>query len=94
VAGAALYGFAYAPQALENLAALQPKIRRQIAKRVQGLAAEPYPQGCKKVQNISSEEEEPVYRVRQGDYRILYVVRNNPDQIIVLDVGHRKDIYK
>lgn len=91
--GAALYGFAYAPKALENLESLQSKIRRQIVKRVQALATEPFPQGCKKVQNMSSEEE-PVYRVRQGDYRILYVVRNSPEQIIVLDIDHRKDIYR
>jgi len=30
----------------------------------------------------------------EGDYRVLYSIRNNPDQIVVLDIGHRKDIYK
>ena len=35
---------------------------------------------------------EPVYRVRQGDYRILYVVREI--EVIVLDIDHRKDVYR
>jgi mRNA-degrading endonuclease RelE of RelBE toxin-antitoxin system len=34
----------------------------------------------------------PVYRVRQGDYRILYSVR--PIIIVILDIGHRKDVYR
>lgn len=38
--------------------------------------------------------EDQVYRVRSGDYRILYVVRGNPHQIVVLDIDHRRDVYR
>lgn len=38
--------------------------------------------------------DEAVWRLRSGDYRILYVVKSNPEEIIVLDIGHRKDVYR
>ena len=88
-----LYGFSYTERALAFLEMIQPKLRRQCVKRVQELSGNPFPHNCKMLQG-KSDEEEKVYRIRSGDYRILYVVRNNPDQIIVLDIGHRKDIYK
>ena len=37
---------------------------------------------------------EPILRERSGDYRILYVLRKDPDQVVILDIDHRKDIYK
>ena len=39
------------------------------------------------------EGEDPVHRVRSGNYRVLYTVRSNPQSIVILDIGHRKDIY-
>lgn len=89
----ALHGFAYSAQSLAFLKTIQPKLRRQIVKRVEALASEAYPHNCKVVQN-KMDGEDKVYRIRSGDYRILYVVRDNPSQIIVLDIGHRKDVYR
>jgi hypothetical protein len=54
-------------------------------------ASDPHPVGCKALQNVK-DGEDPVYRVRSGDYRVLYVVRN-PD-VVILDVDHRKDVYR
>jgi mRNA interferase RelE/StbE len=91
---AALYGFAYAASALLALETVQPpKVRAQMKRRVQALTSNPKPPGSKKLHNIM-DGDFPVYRIRQGDYRVLYSVRNNPDQIVVLDIGHRKDIYR
>lgn len=90
----ALYGFAFSEDALEFLESIVPvKIRGQIRRRIEALTSNPMPAGSKKLQGVM-DGENPVYRVRQGDYRILYAVRNNPSQIVVLDIGHRKDIYK
>jgi mRNA interferase RelE/StbE len=86
-----LYGFAYTPQALAFLKTLQPKIRRQIIARVQALAANPTPPGAKKLHGVV-DGESPVYRVRQGNHRILYIVRGVI--IVVLDIDHRKDVYR
>jgi len=90
----ALYGFAFSETALKYLEnEVPPKIRGQIKRRVESLASNPTPPGSKKVQGMM-DGETPIYRVRQGDYRILYVARNDPDQIVVLDIGHRKDVYR
>lgn len=90
---AALFGFAYDEAALKYLATLQPKIRSQIRKKIEMLAQNPNPPGSKKLQGVD-EGEEAIYRLRSGDYRILYAIRNHPDTIAVLDIGHRKDIYR
>ena len=89
----ALYGLAYTEAALKFLEALPSKLRGQIKRRIEALASNPTPPGSKKVRGIM-DGENPVYRVRQGDYRILYVPRNTPEQIVILDIGHRKDVYR
>lgn len=87
-----IYGFAYAESALKYLETKVPvKIRGQIKRRIEALAANPTPQGSKKLQGVMDGENH-VYRVRQGDYRILYSVR--PVIIVVLDIDHRKDVYR
>ncbi len=88
-----LYGFAYSAQAIANLKKIPPKFRRQIVNRVQALATDPHPSNCKVVQNMMDGEDK-VYRIRSGVYRVLYAVRSNPDQIVVLDIDHRKDVYR
>lgn len=89
---ALLYGFAYTEAALKYLETTVPtKIRGQIKRRIEALAANPTPPGSKKLTGVA-DGENPVYRVRQGDYRILYSVR--PIIIVILDIGHRKDVYR
>ena len=88
----ALYGFAYTEAALKYLETKVPtKIRGQIKRRIEALAANPNPPRSKKLAGIT-DGEHSVYRVRQGDYRILYSVR--PIIIVILDIGHRKDVYR
>jgi len=89
---ASLYGFAYTEAALAYLEKSVPaKIRGQIKKRIEALAANPTPPGSKKLCGVV-DGDYPVHRVRQGDYRILYSVR--PVIIVILDIGHRKDVYR
>jgi mRNA interferase RelE/StbE len=89
----ALYGFAYSERALTFLGTLTVKLRKQIINKVKALAAEPFPPGHKMIRGMDAKEER-VYRIRSGDYRVLYVVRSNPSHIAVLDIDHRKDIYR
>ena len=90
----ALYGFAYTEAALQFLEkGANPKVRKQIRNRIEKLAKDPIPRGSKKLENVFDGEYE-VRRVRQGKYRILYSVRNSPDRIVILDIGHRKDVYR
>lgn len=88
----ALYGFAYTEAALKYLETTVPlKIRGQIKRRIETLAAAPTPPGSRKLKGVM-DGEFPVYRVRQGDYRILYSVRGVI--IVILDIDHRKDVYR
>lgn len=86
-------GFAFVECALDFLDSLPPKIRKQVAKRAKALHTDPHPQGSKKLKDVQTEGE-PVYRVRSGDYRILYVVRSQPNEIIIIDIDNRKDVYR
>lgn len=86
-----LYGFAYSAKSLDYLKTLQQKTRKQIIAKVHALASNPHPPTAKLIQGMLDGEER-VYRIRSGDYRILYVVRDSI--IAVLDIDHRKDVYR
>lgn len=88
-----LYGFAYTEAALSYLQKVVPaKMRGPIKRRIEALARDPRPPGCKKLRGVT-DGGEPVYRIRSGDYRILYVVRETPG-IVILDIDNRKDVYR
>ena len=89
-----LMGLVITRHALDNLATFPHKIRAQLIKKVKALILNPRPNGSKKLKRISADKGEPIYRYRSGDYRILYIVRKNPGEVIVLDIDHRKDVYK
>jgi len=90
----AFVGFAFTETALDFLDSLPPKIRRQVIKKAKALHGNPHPQGSKKLKDVQTPEGDPVYRERSGDYRILYVVRQNPAEVIILDIDNRKDVYR
>lgn len=68
---------------------LDQKMRVRIISRLRALAENPRPDGVKKLQG-----EESVYRVRERDYRIIYEIFDKKLLIVVLKVGHQRDIYK
>jgi mRNA interferase RelE/StbE len=61
---------------------------RRVVTRIHGLAQEPRPPGCEK---LSDQER---YRLRQGDYRIVYAVDDEARTVEVVKVGHRREIYR
>lgn len=61
---------------------------RRIVERVERLATEPRPPGCEKL------FAENVYRVRQGDYRILNSIDDEEGAIEVIKIGHRREVYR
>lgn len=85
------YGLSYTEKALQALERLHPKLRRQVAEKIARLANDPKPPGCKQLHGVQ-EGDDPVYRIRQGDYRVLYVPRET--EVVILDIDHRKDIYR
>lgn len=90
----ASYELAYTEAALKFLEVFVPsKIGGQIKRKTETLCTTPHPPGSKKLQGVT-EGTDQVYRIRSGDYRILYIVKANPKQVIVLDIDNRKDVYK
>ncbi len=74
--------------AAKEIERIDRKDRIRIVEKIRSLASEPHPAGSKK---LSGQEK---YRIRQGNYRILYQVLNEELVIHVVKVGHRRDIYK
>jgi mRNA interferase RelE/StbE len=58
---------------------------------VMGLAHDPMPNGCKKLKSKSGEH---VFRIRQGDYRVIYQIDRLRKQVKIWCARHRKDVYK
>ncbi len=76
-------------QALKELERFPAYINRKILKEIDSLAFNPRPRGCKKLKG----EFETLWRIRSGDYRIIYSVEDKIKIIDVRHVGHRKNIY-
>jgi mRNA interferase RelE/StbE len=74
--------------AAKELEALPPKIRRRVALRIQGLGSEPRPPG---VEKLSGQEK---YRIRQGEYRVLFLIDDSSQRVTVVKIGHRRDVYR
>ncbi len=72
----------------KDLRHLPNKDITRILKRIDSLRNEPHPTGCEK---LSSRE---MYRVRQGAYRIIYEIKKKELVIIVVKIGHRREVYK
>jgi mRNA interferase RelE/StbE len=77
------------PTARRQLADLPRSVRRRIDEKILALAANPRPRGSVKLAGS-----EDVYRVRVGDYRILYTIRDEVLLVVVVKIGHRRDVYR
>jgi len=76
------------PSAAKELDLIPKEDRRRIVRRIEELSEHPRPTGCEK---LSGEDK---YRVRQGDYRVIYLVDDEPREVIVFKIGHRREVYR
>lgn len=67
---------------------LPPITATKLENKMLKLQDDPRPPGCKKLKGRDA------YRIREGVYRMIYEVKDNILTVIIIDVGHRKDIYK
>ena len=74
--------------AAKELEALPKPDRLRIVERIKSLAENPCPSGCEK---LTGEEK---YRVRQGVYRILYEIHDDIVTVVVVKIGHRREVYR
>jgi mRNA interferase RelE/StbE len=73
----------------KQIAALDKPVRRRIIAAIDALADNPRPAGVIALQGVSG-----ALRIRVGDYRIIYCVEDTELILLVIDVGHRREIYR
>lgn len=83
------YQIDLAPAAIRQLRKLDPVARRRVQAAIELLAAEPRPAAAKKLVGGAGE-----WRVRTGDYRIVYEIHDQVLVVLVLALGHRRDVYR
>jgi mRNA interferase RelE/StbE len=78
-----------APRAERDFRKLGPDVQKRLDPAIQALAENPRPPGCKKLDGEAS-----LWRIRVGDYRIVYRVQDDQLLVLVVKVGHRREIYR
>ena len=84
-----LYSVQFTPRAQRDLTALDRPIQQRLRRHIDRLAEDPIPVGAKKLH-----AEERFYRIRVGHYRIIYQVEANELVVIVVKIGHRREVYR
>lgn len=86
----ASYRIEFKASAFKELESLPDKsTRSRVVGRIEALAENPRPPGCEKLADRGNH-----YRIRQGDYRIVYTIEDDRLAILVIKVGHRRDVYR
>ena len=83
------YEVRLAPAAVRQLPKLDPPGRRRVQAAIDLLAEDPRPPGARQLVGGAGE-----WRVRTGDFRIIYDIRDGELLVLVVKVGHRRDVYE
>ena len=83
-----VYSILIKATAQKQLSKLPWNVADDLLKLIQSLSTNPRPSGCKKLKGRDG------YRIRKGDYRIIYDIYDNKLVIEIIAAGHRKDIYE
>lgn len=84
----ASYELAFKKSVAKDLRVFPKQDVKRIMQRIRSLADDPRPAGCEK---LSGQER---YRVRQGTYRIIYEIADDRLIVLVVKVGHRREVYR
>lgn len=83
------YTIEFKPLALRQLQKLPREAQRRLSAKIDSLRDDPFPSGCKKMAGLLD-----TWRIRVGDYRVVYQMHRGVLLVLVLTVGHRKDVYR
>ena len=75
--------------ARKQLVILPAFIHNKIIEDISGLSSIPRPAGCKKLKGYKN-----AWRIRVSDYRVIYEIEDKVLRILVIAIGHRKDVYE
>ena len=82
------YSFVVKKSAERELRAIPKTDLRRITERLRGLSSNPRPAGCEKLSGNDH------YRIRQGDYRMVYAINDETRVVTLVKVGHRRDVHR
>jgi len=83
------YRLAFTAAATRDLKHLPKDVQADVAAAIDALAGDPRPHGCEKI-----EGSDDIYRIRCGDYRVLYQIGDDDSTLLVIRVRHRREVYK
>ena len=83
------YSVELKPSAAKDLASLPKDVQRRLSRKIDSLSFNPRPPGCEKIKG-----EDDIFRVRLGDYRLVYLIFERRLLILIVKIGHRKDVYR
>jgi mRNA interferase RelE/StbE len=83
------YQIEFVKQAAKQFRALLTQERERLQTKIDALETEPRPIGVIKLAG-----EEDLYRIRVGDYRIIYSIQDDQLLVLVVKIGHRRDVYR
>lgn len=86
-----MYQVLNAPLAKKDLRKLAKNkaVFKAVSEKISDLANDPRPSGCIKIKGAGG-----LYRIRHGDYRVVYQIKNQELIVLLVRVAHRKDVYK
>lgn len=84
------YEIEWSNPARRDLKKLDPTTRRRIFRLIDSLKNDPTPKGCTRIEGLKK----PYWRIRQGEYRIVYVILKNELVIIMIAILKRSEVYK
>ncbi len=85
----AKYAIDIKPSARRELENLSDNLIARLVPKIDALAANPRPSGCRKLRGYKD-----LWRIRVGDYRIVYLVDDDRKMVSVTRVAHRRDVYE
>jgi mRNA interferase RelE/StbE len=83
------YQIQFTKGVLRQLKKLRLDVKERIEAKIQDLAIEPRPNGVKKL-----EDEDGLYRIRVGDYRVIYQILDDILLVSIVKVKHRREVYR
>ena len=79
----------FKPAAQRQLRRLSRQVQARLLTRIEKLAEDPYPSGVRKLR-----AEIDLFRIRVGDYRIIYTVQNDTFVVLIVRIGDRRDVFE
>ena len=84
-----MYKVSFASRVEKQLDKIPNKNYQNIITQISALSHNPRPDGCKKLTGF-----ENIYRIRIGNYRVIYSIKDEILTVLVVKIGHRRDVYK